>query len=68
MKILESILQHLLLGVTEKETSKPEGLCPNCWGHTEYGGKFYTKLENESPYGNKSKSGWIQNYADKYFT
>ncbi len=70
MKIVESILQHLKLRGTENATITPEGLCPNCWGRTEYGGKFYTQLEKENIDINNSRSGlgWIQDYANEHFT
>lgn len=69
MNILESIVQHINLRGTEHETIGPQGLCPNCWGRTEYGGKFYTQLENENlDINNKnSKIGWIQAYAERNF-
>lgn len=42
-------------------------MCPNCWGRTEYSGKFYEAMKNENIDINDTDSrvGWIQQYANQ---
>ena len=67
MSLADNILKFL--SKSKKETDKaPEGICPNCWGKQEYGGKFYTAVKNHGLNINQAddERGWIQDYADKY--
>lgn len=43
----------------KEESVNPEGFCPNCWGRSEYGGKFYATLNNKP-----TNLGWIQSYYE----
>lgn len=45
-----------------------EGYCPNCWGRSEYAGKFYEAVKNENIDINSPSNsvGWIQEYANKH--
>ena len=67
MDLVKNIISFLKGGSKEKEAS-PEGICPNCWGKQEYGGKFYTAIKNHGLDVNKANDerGWIQDYADKH--
>jgi|GEM_PF-704496 len=54
-----------------KEVSKgenPQGLCPNCWGTQEYGGKFYEAARNwDADVNTKNINvGWIRDYVNKH--
>ncbi len=67
-----SLIQSLLSWLKKKDnlevtTDTPEGLCPNCWGREEYGGKFYEAVKNHRANANEKdpEKGWIQDYADK---
>ena len=50
-----------------KDDEAPEGLCPNCWGRTEYGNKFFEAVKTHHiDVNSKDQSiGWIQDYANK---
>ncbi len=50
-----------------KENEAPEGICPNCWGKQEYGGKFYEAVRNYDVDINSHnpKKGWVEQYAEK---
>ena len=66
MKISDQILK--ILDDNKSVQSAPEGLCPNCWGRQEYGGKFYEAIKKEKVdlKNADQKRGWIQAYAAKY--
>jgi len=67
MNIVTSLINHLKKNQSSENDGAPEGLCPNCWGRTEYGGKFYEAVANNGVdiNGKDPKVGWIQEYADK---
>jgi hypothetical protein len=67
MKIYKSLLAFLS---KEHKEETPEGLCPNCWGREEYGGKFYEAVKNNKTDINSTNPnvGWIQDYADKHLS
>ena len=48
----------------------PDGLCPNCWGRNEYGGKFFEAVKTHHiDVNSKDDSiGWIQEYANKHLS
>ena len=69
MNMFESLLDHLKRKETGvKISSTPKGFCPNCWGREEYGGHFYSRLQQENLNVNTKDSnvGWIQAYANKH--
>jgi hypothetical protein len=68
MNILKSLIEHLRSNKNEKSTVAPEGLCPNCWGRLEYGGKFYEAVKNHGLDVNTKNPevGWIKDYAEKH--
>jgi hypothetical protein len=51
----------------ETKMPAPDGFCPNCWGKTEYGGKFYDAVieRNVSINDKSDQVGWIQDYVEK---
>jgi len=69
-----NLVQSLLNLFKKKEAPTmediPEEVCPNCWGRTEYGGKFYDAVKNENVDVNSSNPniGWIQEYVNKHLT
>ena len=68
MSIVKNIVKFL---TSSKEESKaPEGMCPNCWGRSEYSGKFYEAIKNENIDINEAdqRVGWIQQYADTHLS
>jgi hypothetical protein len=63
-----SIVDNIISFFRENNSKKaPTGLCPNCWGKQEYGGKFYEAIKTHHIDVNKAdeQRGWIQDYADK---
>jgi hypothetical protein len=68
MDLVQSLLNLLRKGQKETKEDVPEGLCPNCWGRQEYGGKFFEASKNyDSDINSKNpKLGWIQEYANKH--
>lgn len=68
MSLLNSVLKVFKNNPTLIVADIPEGICPNCWGRNEYGGKFYEAMKNENIDINNTdeKKGWIQDYADKH--
>ena len=70
MNIVESLINWLKRNKEPNTTDAPEGLCPNCWGRTEYGGQFYEAVRNENIDANtaSTKVGWVQDYANKHLT
>ena len=69
MSIANKIISFLKSSGSES-TAAPEGICPNCWGRTEYSGKFYDAMKNENINVNDTDSrvGWIQEYANKHLS
>ncbi len=67
MTIIDSILALLKKKGNTELDDVPAGLCPNCWGREEYGGKFYEAVKkNDTDINSKSPNvGWIQDYANK---
>lgn len=70
MSLFESIVKVFKNNSTPTAADVPEGICPNCWGRNEYGGKFYEAMKNENVDINNinEKKGWIQDYADKHLS
>lgn len=70
MNLINTLSNLLKSNITENLSITPEGLCPNCWGIHEYGGKFYESVKNEPNHINKSNPniGWIQDYVNKNLT
>ena len=70
MNIFESLLNLLKRKATSTEEMAPEGVCPNCWGRTEYGGQFYEAVKNNHTDVNSPNPnvGWIQDYANKHLS
>lgn len=66
--LLERLINYLKKKEKNVEVGPPEGLCPNCWGRYEYGGKFYEAAINENVNVNNvsEKKGWILDYAEKH--
>lgn len=58
VKKLKELFKKKLNG--ENNLDAPEGLCPNCWGREEYGGKFYDTVYKEN-----TNLGWISSYYEK---
>jgi hypothetical protein len=68
MKLVDALINLLQKKSTGEEVAAPEGVCPNCWGREEYGGKFYEAVKNrgiDATHPNKS-AGWIQEYAETH--
>lgn len=70
MNLVANILSFFKKNKSFNPDESPKGLCPNCWGRQEYGGKFYEAIKNydadintDNPY-----KGWVQEYADKHLT
>lgn len=68
MNIVHALLDFLKKKRRPDEKNVPEGLCPNCWGKQEYGGKFFEVAKNYNvDINSKDPSvGWVKEYADKY--
>lgn len=68
MNLLNVLIDFLKKEASFPEKNVPEGLCPNCWGRQEYGGKFYEAVRNYKTDINSTdpKVGWIQEYANKH--
>jgi len=68
MNIIESLLSFLKKDKSQEENATPEGMCPNCWGREEYGGKFYERVQQENLNVNSKESnvGWVSAYANKH--
>ncbi|MGI9550552.1 MAG: hypothetical protein ACR2MT_05090 [Aurantibacter sp.] len=69
-KIFESLLNYLKKKPSPGDGTTPEGLCPNCWGQQEYGGKFFEAVKNYDVDINAKDPhvGWVAEYANKYLT
>lgn len=68
MSLIKSLTDYFKKNPTNKTEEAPDGICPNCWGEQEYGGKFYEASRN---YNNDINShdphvGWVKEYANKY--
>ena len=70
INIFESLINYLKKNPTPGDGNTPEGLCPNCWGQQEYGGKFFEAVRNYQTDINASDPsvGWVKDYADKYLS
>ena len=68
MDLVKAILSFLSKKDKPDAAKAPEGLCPNCWGREEYGGHFYTRVQQENLDINSMESnvGWVQAYANKH--
>ena len=66
-KIAKSLIAFLKSN-SDNTTEPPEGLCPNCWGREEYGGKFFERVKNHGFDINSSNPevGWINDYVEKH--
>ncbi len=66
MDVISNILEYIKKG--KKREDVAHGLCPNCWGRLEYGGKFYkaVKKENIDMNNVEKHKGWIQSLASQY--
>ena len=53
--------------ISKNEKGVPKGICPNCWGRQEYGGKFFIAMHEEGINSTNAeyKKGWIRAYVDK---
>lgn len=67
LNMVESLLNYLKKKQSPGDGTTPEGICPNCWGQQEYGGKFFEAVKNyHVDINEKDPSvGWIKEYADK---
>jgi hypothetical protein len=68
MKLVDALINLLKKKSTDGEATTPEGVCPNCWGREEYGGKFYEAVKNhgvDASHPEKSNA-WIQEYAETH--
>ena len=68
--ILKSLLNFLKKKPSPGDGKTPDGLCPNCWGQQEYGGKFFEAVRNYDVDINAKnpQTGWVKEYADKHLT
>ncbi len=68
MNIIESLLSYLKKNRDLNKDDAPDGLCPNCWGRQEYGGKFYEAVKNHGLDVNSKDPnvGWVKEYAEKH--
>ena len=68
MSISKTLFNFLKKNKELNENETPEGLCPNCWGRQEYGGKFYDAVKNHGLDVNSKNPevGWITDYAEKH--
>ena len=68
MKLLDTLLNFLKKNPTKQKDTVPKGLCPNCWGRTEYGGQFFEAVKNHKVDVNDKNPnvGWVQEYANKH--
>jgi hypothetical protein len=67
MNIVLLVTNFLKKEKKENKMLVPDGYCPNCWGKTEYGGKFYEAVVERKVSVNKKSNevGWIQDYVEK---
>jgi hypothetical protein len=70
MKLIKALINHLKKPPEEGLTETPGGLCPNCWGRQEYGGRFYEAAKNyDADVDTKNPNvGWVQEYANKHLS
>lgn len=68
MTLKKSLLEFLKKKQPPIENETPEGICPNCWGRQEYGGKFYEAVKNYNADVNEKNPniGWVEDYANKH--
>ncbi len=69
MGLADSLIDFLK-GSGLKHDKAPEGICPNCWGKQEYGGKFYDVVQKHGVDINQKDPnvGWVEEYAEKHLT
>ena len=68
MNFVSSLLDYLKIENKPDAQTAPEGLCPNCWGRQEYGGRFYEAVKNHGLDVNTKypEVGWIKDYAETH--
>lgn len=49
---MESIIENIKLFFAkkdngEKTSASPKGMCPDCWGHSEWEGKYYEVIKDK---------------------
>jgi len=67
MNLIESLKSYFNKKEKNKESDlTPEGICPNCWGHGEWDGEYYSfmKGENGNP-SNETYNNFVQEVARK---
>ena len=70
MSLISAFREVLKKGSSSSSPSSPKGYCPNCWGRSEYGGKFFEAAKNRNVDINSADDqlGWIQEYANKHLS
>ncbi|MFT5827362.1 MAG: hypothetical protein ACI9AB_000308 [Urechidicola sp.] len=65
--LLDKINAYFTKKSKEEETGPaPEGMCPNCWGYTEWDGNYYTEIKDRHILPNTSEfNSFVKNIADK---
>ena len=68
MKLEHNLKKFLETHKSDSAGESPEGVCPNCWGTQEYGGKFYEAVRNWDADVNTKNidAGWIRDYVNKH--
>ncbi len=68
MNIVNALLALLNPAPAQEPLIVPNGVCPNCWGRDEYGGRFYERVQQENLNINSKTSnvGWVAAYANKH--
>ena len=67
MNIIQNIKNYFKEKSKGNETLKtPKGVCPNCWGKSEWDGEFYTKIKaNNITPNNNIYNSFINKIASK---
>ena len=67
MNIIQNLKNYFKSKLEGNETLKaPEGICPNCWGKSEWEGEFYSKIRvNNITPENKTYDNFIHDVAEK---
>lgn len=65
---IDSIKNFFTKKAQQEETGiAPEGVCPNCWGKTEWEGEFYTLIKDpHTKPGSERYTNFIKKVADKF--
>ncbi|MGB0424174.1 MAG: hypothetical protein ACPGED_07625 [Flavobacteriales bacterium] len=51
----------------ENTGSAPEGMCPTCWGHSEYDGQYYDVVKDKHlTKEGKTYESWISKIVDEH--